>query len=231
MRIAVLVGIVASAWTAVAVAQTTDKRPQSPAAVESERPNDMPSPSMAKITELIQAYAFKSNPNLNPQTEFRVRETKVKGLWDAMKLRVFTLDECDSDTHTPFNQFLCVYHNGKVQWFGHAFGGSGLTSGVVVGDKFYYTCSFGSGRRLSQVGRIEVRQGKVRVVESEALSFDDADLLLSIGAQGAVRVIRGTPKGFNQWENESDYGTLDEKNPNLLRINKAASADNPGKNP
>ena len=50
---------------------------------------------METITTLVQDHAFKSNPNLNRQTEFRIRETKVKGLWDAIRLRVFTVDECD----------------------------------------------------------------------------------------------------------------------------------------
>ena len=136
MRIVVVIGVVASAWTVAAVGQTLDHQPKAPAAAESSRSKDEPSPSMETITKLAQDHAFKSNPNLNRQTEFRIRETKVKGLWDAIRLRVFTVDECDKNSHTAFNQFLCVYHHGKVRPFGAALGGNGLTSGVILHGNF-----------------------------------------------------------------------------------------------
>ena len=72
---------------------------------------------------------------------------------------------------------------------------------------------------------MEVVRGELKIVESKVFSSANNELFLSADSAGAIRVFQGTFKSFNRWENESDYGTLDEQDPDLLKINAAKNAD------
>jgi hypothetical protein len=87
------------------------------------------SANASEIARSVRDFAFSSNPQLNPATQFDIRIEPVRGLWEALQTQV--VDVRYLGDGQEFNRFACVLHNGSVKTLGVSFGGYGLMSGLM----------------------------------------------------------------------------------------------------
>lgn len=171
-------------------------------------------PTDARVKQLVRDFAFSFNPNLNTNTEFNIRHLEVKGLWEGLKLQVFDIEYLNRGQW--FNGFVGIYHDGRITSLAPTIGGNGLMSGVMRNGEFYFTYSWGSGIHRSHVAKLEVADGNLKSWDSGG--FQDADLFVSIGHDGKVKVHSGVFKGFNHWEAGKDIGFVETTNSSRLLI-------------
>jgi hypothetical protein len=170
--------------------------------------------TVEELAPLVREYAFRENPKLNPQTQFKIEEHEVHGLWHALRVRLF-LARYLSDAGEQFNESLLFYHDGKVTPFASAFGGYGLMSAVVMDGNLYYTYSFGSGIHRSHIGRLSMDARDIRIIVSGGYSATD---LFVRNVDGRIRVESGKFTGFNSWKAERQVGWLKAKESSLAIV-------------
>jgi hypothetical protein len=214
MRIAMLVGVLASTWAVTALGQGHDNQPKASPDGESRRTKAELSPSMEDIARMVQRHVLSSNPKLNRETKLRLEEIQVKGLRERMKLRAFIAHAYLTNPRDEFNRFFYVCHDGKVEVLQ---GGGVFTSGVVHKGKFYYTCDLGSGVYASCIYRMEIVGGNLKTVKSKIVSHNSGCLKVSVNSQGAIQVRVGTL--------QKEFGVLDERDPRLLKIVEPGKGD------
>jgi hypothetical protein len=76
-----------------------------------------------------------------------------------------------------------------VKTLGVSFGGYGLMSGLVQGESFYFTYSWGSGIHRSHVGKLQIVNDEVKFWDSGG--FFNLDLFLSRRTDGEIAVVSG----------------------------------------
>jgi hypothetical protein len=161
-----------------------------------------------QIAHLIRTFAFSANTNLNPATEFDIQIEPIRDLWDSLAVQVMIVREAVRGGE--FNRFACIIHDGTVRAIGQSIGGYGLMSGLVQGQSFYFTYSFGSGVHRSHVGKLQIENGEVKVWDTGG--FVNQDLFLR-RTNTAVTVESGRFESFNGWQDLGDFGWIDESDP------------------
>ncbi len=161
-------------------------------------------PKMEQIERLVRNDAFSDKPNLNTKTEFHIRKLEVKGLWEELKLQVYDIEYLIQNQ--PFNGYVALYHDGKITVLASNLGGSGLMSGVMCKDEFYFTYSWGSGIHRSHLAKLQLIDGKLKRWESGG--FMDKDIFASCGSDGNVHVLSGVFDDFNRWSKVKEFGTV-----------------------
>ena len=175
--------------------------------------------SPKNLAPLVREQAFLAQPDLNPATIFKVEEYDVKNLWENLGVQLL-LVRYMSAKGEPFNETLMAYHDRKLTPFGHAAGGHGLMSTVMVGKHLYYTFSWGSGLHRSQIGRLSVDGAGLAINESGG--FENVDLFVRKDGDG-IRVEAGRFVGFNSWEPGRTFGWLRTKGSFLAVIDDAGN--------
>ena len=176
------------------------------------------------LAPLVREYAFQEMRKLNPQTQFKIEEYEVSGLWHALEIQLF-LARYMSPNGDQFNEGLFIYSDGKITPFASASGGHGLMSAVLMDDKLYYTYSWGSGRHRSHVGRVSVDDAKITITESGG--YAQADLFIK-KVNGKIQVEVGRFTGFNSWEAAEKIGCVKIKASSLVIVD-AAGAEVPAR--
>jgi hypothetical protein len=170
--------------------------------------------TIATIEPLYRAYRFSTQPSLNPETTFVLKEFPIAGLWDALRVLVFAAEDLVRGNRIPRDPVICSH--GKIFPFVNSFGGSGLMSAVVMDDALYYSYSWGSGIHRSLVGRLRVVAGKIHLQESEPRW--SADLLVEKTSAGAIKVFVASFRKFNRWVEPSPVGRIDLQERERLKI-------------
>jgi hypothetical protein len=178
---------------------------------------DLPeaAPNASDICQLIRNFAFSTRPGLNPAVVFNIQVEPIQGLWETMQIEVVTVVETSFDGQFV-NAYACLIHKGNVQYLGIPMGG--LMSGLMQGTNFYYTYSFGSGIRRSEVGMLRLVNDEVNFWGTQGLVFQDMDLYLSRRTDGKIAVESGGFGGFNLCLHPQDYGLIDETDPSATKI-------------
>jgi hypothetical protein len=146
------------------------------------------------LGSLIIEYTLGTNPAINPNFKITVTEYNVDALWDSMGIQIADA-VFRSEEGTWFKEQAYLFRNGTVTPFTNAFGGYGLMSGVMLGQKFYYTYSWGSGIHRSQVGYLYIDHDSP--VFHESGGYVNADLFISKSAGDTIYVCSGAYNGFN----------------------------------
>jgi hypothetical protein len=170
--------------------------------------------TISAIEPLYRAYRFSTQPKLNPDVTFRVKELLVPGLWSALKIQLFVADDKIDGQVLPHDPFL--YFKGAIHPFVNALGGHGVMSGVVSGDAFYYSYSWGSGIHRSVVGRLTIKEG--RPVRDESRPLFNGDMFVEKSADGRIRIVEARWKEFNRWEEGVRFGWIDGTEGSRLKI-------------
>jgi hypothetical protein len=157
-----------------------------------------------EATALVSEWAFNENPDLNPTASFDVLEYDVPDLWETLRVQLFYADYVSTDGQR-FNSGLWAYYQGELYSFGVTVGGHGLMSGVLQGQAFYYSYSWGSGIHRSVLGKLTIGDGQPEFVESGG--FTERDLFLEL-VEDEIQVEQGTYRGYNDWTASTPFGTL-----------------------
>ena len=167
----------------------------------------------SEIAQSVRNFAFSSNTNLNPATEFDIRIEPVRGVWDALRVQLLVV-RCLINGQ-EFNRFACVLHEEAVKALGESFGGYGLMCGLVQGESFYFTYSFGSGIHRSHVGKLQIVNGEVKLWDTGG--FFNRDLFLR-RTSTEIAVESGRFESFNGWLDPIDFGWIDESEPAATKL-------------
>ncbi|MBN1610840.1 MAG: hypothetical protein JW940_29685 [Polyangiaceae bacterium] len=160
---------------------------------------------------LVAEWAFDENPDLNPTAAFDVLEYDVPDLWETLRVQLFYVDYVSTDGQ-HFNSALLAYYQGELYPFAATFGGHGLMSGVLQGDAFYYSYSWGSGIHRSVLGRLTIGDAEPEFVESGG--FMNIDLFLTLG-DTEIQVEQGTYRDYEDWTGAVPFGTLVDRGTEL----------------
>jgi hypothetical protein len=162
------------------------------------------------VAPLVREYAFREKPTLNSETQFKIEEYEVQGLWQDLKMQLFLV------RYGPnAGEWIALYHDGKVTPFASAFGGPGLMSAFVMNSNLYYTYCFGSGILRSHIGRLSLDGREIRIVESGV--YQSTQLFVrNVG--GRIQVEAGNFAGFNSWKAERQVGWLKIKESSLAIV-------------
>ena len=163
--------------------------------------------SPENLAPFVRERAFRDQPELNPETVFKIKEYDVENLWEALKIQLL-LVRYKSPQGESFNERLLACHDRKLTPFACASGGHGLMSAVMVGDELYYTFSWGSGIHRSQIGRLSADGAGLTINESGG--YEDVDLFVRKDGDG-IRVEAGRFVSFNSWEPGRTFGWLRTK--------------------
>jgi hypothetical protein len=166
------------------------------------------------IEPLYRAYRFSTQPDLNPEVTFRVKELRVPGLWAALAIQLFVADDLIDGQVLPRDPFL--YFKGAIHPFVNSIGGHGVMSGVVSGDAFYYSYSWGSGIHRSLVGRLTIKEG--RPIREESRALWNTDMFVEKSADGRVRIVEARWREFNRWEKGVPLGWIDGAEGSRLKM-------------
>jgi hypothetical protein len=165
------------------------------------------SPITVKEAEpLVRQWAFWETPALNPATHFKVEETKVDGLWDALKVQLFRARYLVNGQE--FREASLTYHNGDLHEFVVTFGGRGLMSGTMLNGAFYYSYSWGSGVHRSHIGKLSLVNGQL--MRSETGGFRDRDLFVK-NSDGQIKAEVGFFHTYNSWQSTEVLGSVGEQ--------------------
>lgn len=177
------------------------------------------SPDAAQIAQSVRAFAFASNPGLNPSAQFEIRLAPVRGLWETMQIQVANV-RCLSADGQLFNQFACVLRGGALQTLGRSVGGHGLMSGLVRDDTFYFTYSWGSGVHRSHVGKLQIVNSEAKFWDSGALfgGLLFRDVFVSRRPDGEIALFKGSFQSFNRWQLPVEVGVIDRSDPAAPKI-------------
>jgi hypothetical protein len=151
---------------------------------------------------------------MNPEVEFSLTEIPVDGLWHALGIQIFTTVGTVRGQSVPRDPI--IWCDGRIYPFVNSVGGWGLMSAVVVGDKLYYSYSFGSGIHRSHVGRLVLKDRIPACTDSEARMH--GDLFVERTADGRVRVSHGEYRGFNRWEHSRPIGWIDVRELTRVKV-------------
>ncbi|HTY88710.1 MAG TPA: hypothetical protein VMB80_14680 [Candidatus Acidoferrum sp.] len=171
-------------------------------------------PRAEQIERLVRDFAFDFNPNLNTNTDFKIRKLEVARLWEDLKVQVFDIEYLSRGQW--FNGFVGIYHDEKISSLAPTVGGYGLMSGLMNNGDFYYTYSWGSGIHRSHVAKLRVVDGKLKSWDSGG--FEGQDLFVTGDSKGKVRVLSGEFKEFNRWDAAKDIGFVGMTNTPQLQI-------------
>lgn len=152
----------------------------------------------------------------------RICRVQIDGLWEKLKIAAFQIN---SSEHPSYAAAVGFYYDGKIEWV-PSFGGYGFMSGVVIGDGFYYTYSWGSGIHRSHVAMIRRVNGKLEHWDSGGftdwngdLGWHTAwDLFVIHGAEGKPTVLVGSIEHFDIWTNAMVIGTIHEAGDHTLQL-------------
>jgi len=170
--------------------------------------------SVEAMAPLVREYAFRDKPTLRSDTQFRIEEYELPGLWRDLRVQLF-LARYMSPDGGQFNERLLIYHDGEVTPFASALGGHGLMSAVVMDGDLYYTYSDGSGRHWSHVGRLSIDGEEIRILESGGYLFVD---LFVRSVDGRIQVEAGKFARFNSWKVERQVGWLKSEESSLAIV-------------
>lgn len=179
-----------------------------------ELPLPAGSSNASQIAQSVRAFAFASNPQLNPLTRFDIRLEPIRGLWEALQIQVAEV-WCGLEGQ-QVNPFACVIYHGAVKVLGSSFGGYGLMSGLLQGEGFYFTYSWGSGIHRSHLGKLQIVNGEVKLWDTGG--FNSLDLFFSRRVNGEIVVEAGRYEGFNAWQQPVSYGRIDESDPASTKL-------------
>ena len=175
--------------------------------------------SPENLAPLVRERAFRDQPELNPETVFKIKEYDVENLWEALKIQIL-LVRYKSPQGESFNERLLACHDRKLTPFACALGGHGLMSAVMVGDDLYYTFSWGSGIHRSQIGRLSADGAGLTINESGG--YEDVDLFVH-KADNRVQVEEGRFIDFNSWESGRTFGWLRTQGVSFTVIDNAGN--------
>jgi len=167
----------------------------------------------SQIAQLVRSFYASSHTNLNPATEFDVRIEPVRDLWETLGVQVMMVRSMVGGQEG--NRFGCVLYDGTVNELGHSFGGYGLMSGLVKGQSFYFTYSFGSGMHRSQVGKLQIVDGAVKLWA--AGDFLSRDLFMR-RTDTEIAIETGIFLDFNGWTEPGEFGWIDESDPVATKV-------------
>ena len=170
--------------------------------------------SIREATALVSEWAFNENPDLNPTASFDVLEYDVPDLWETLRVQLFYADYVSTDGQR-FNSGLWAYYQGELYSFGVTVGGHGLMSGVLQGQAFYYSYSWGSGIHRSVLGKLTIGDGQPEFVESGG--FTQRDLFLEL-VEDEIQVEQGTYRGYDDWTASTPFGTLVDQGSELVVV-------------
>ena len=171
-------------------------------------------PNASQMAQSIRTFAFTSKTNLNPATEFDIRIEPVRGLWDGLGVQVLIVRYLAAGEE--FNRQACILHEATVRTVGQSTGGYGLMTGLVKGQSFYFTYSWGSGMHRSHLGKLRIVHGELTIWDSGG--FLNQDLFLSRQADETIAVESGTFESFNGWLKSADFGRIDETDPAVTKV-------------
>jgi len=146
--------------------------------------------TLASIEPLYRAHVVSLHPSLNPESSFRFEEVSVPGLWDALRVQLFTVDTIVRGQAIPRDPFLSW--EGGIQPLART-STTRLHSAVVLDDALYYSHSWGSGILRSHVGRLRIVDGKLEQQESEGWAFAELSLQRTGAGEIAVLLREGLP--------------------------------------
>lgn len=168
------------------------------------------------VAPLVREYAFREKPKLDPETQFKIEEYEVQGLWQDLKMQLFLVRYGPNVADRRFaGEWIALYHDGKVTSFASAFGGPGLMSAFVMDSNLYYSYCFGSGIHRSHIGRLSKDGREIRIVESGGYASTH---LFVRNVAGRIQVEAGTFAGFNSWKAERHVGWLKIKESSLAIV-------------
>lgn len=152
----------------------------------------------------------------------RLSRITIDRLWEKLRIAVF---EVRVPGQPPDEAAVGFYHDGEIEWVPD-FGGYGFMSGVVIGESFYYTYSWGSGIHRSHIAMIRRVNGKLEHWGSGGftdwngdLGWHTAwDLFVIRGADEKPTVVVGMIERFNKWTNVAVLGTLKEADDHTLQV-------------
>ena len=154
------------------------------------------------LMPLVREHAFSEKPKLNPSIQFKIKEYRVEGLHEALKIQLFLARYMSPDGQ-QFNERLLLYHDRKLIPFASTVGGFGLMSAVVSEDALYYTYSWGSGQHRSHIGYLSLNGDKIEILESGGYMSTD---LFVRKVEDGILVEAGRFDGFNSWESAEEVG-------------------------
>jgi hypothetical protein len=163
---------------------------------------------------LVNDWAYSNNPDLTGDVEFDITEYDVPDLWETLRVQLFSADYVSADGQR-FNSGLWAYYQGVLYPFGSTMGGHGLMSGVLQGDAFYYSYSWGSGIHRSVLGKLTIGEAGPEFVESGG--FSSRDLFLAQG-DDEIAVEDGTYRGYDDWMAAEPFGTLVDRGTELAVV-------------
>jgi hypothetical protein len=114
-----------------------------------------------------------------------------------------------------FNGFACVLREEGVSVLGESFGGHGLMSGLVKGQSFYFTYSWGSGVHRSHMGKLQLVDGAVKMWDTGG--FLNQDLFLR-RTNTEIAVESERFESFNGWLGPGSFGWIDESQPAATKL-------------
>lgn len=167
----------------------------------------------SQIAQLVRSFYASSHTNLNPAAEFEIRIEPVRDLWEALGIQIMKARLVVGGQEA--SRFGCVLYGGTVTELGRSFGGYGLMSGLVKGQSFYFTYSFGSGLQRSQVGKLQIVEGAVKLWATD--DFFERDLFLR-RTDSAIAIESGLFQVFNGWTEPGDFGWIDESDPAATKV-------------
>ncbi len=152
---------------------------------------------------LIRHYITNSQPKMNHEAKFPVRDMTTSSVWDRLQAQVFKV------TAEPANMCTFVIKDKTVYPIGGCFGGWGVMSMAVAdldedsSPELYYTHSWGSGIHRSQIGVFFKASDGWRTVDADFAYL--GELVLSTKTLSSVEVLDATLKNPTNAPVELDF--------------------------
>jgi hypothetical protein len=168
-------------------------------------------PKVDSLERLVRYYIHTEKPTMDTEFNLTLTVHTVPGLWDSLGILLFHATYESSDG-TWFWDGEFFYRNGVIRIFVPDFNGSGLMSGVMRGNRFYYTYSWGSGTHRCHLGRLFLNSDSVVIQESGGYADKDFFVMESKDNRMAVYLYSSwSSRNFNEVDSTAEkWGVVKE---------------------